>query len=655
MARLCMSARVVRRFGCVVVACLGALLACRDSTEPPTSIPVEFRVSADIGPGEPARSVTIIAHYRRTAGQQIALPVNPATIDAATGSVAAGTVSVDVLPCLSDPNREPMSGTETNGCRVYLVARLRAPNGTPVSEEEIVVPVARSARAVTVEPFTLPSGALVPSTASVELIMAGSGALPAPVTVGIASSTVLQGGPLTASIQYLSGAGWLTATVAPEGNAVTIAPDQVAMAPGVYDAIVRVTSAGMFEPAEIAVRYEVPHPPKVVTIAGAGNGTGLVLATPSGASCTTTAGQLSGICTVPSPHGSIVELTPAPAVGSAFTSWSGACQGTGACILTMSQDRAVTATFTILKRDLVVDAAGAGSGTISSSPAGIACSGTAGAESGSCAAQFDHPTQVTLTAAPNTATSTFAGWSGACTGTGGCVVTMTEARAVTATFALAQRQLTVSMSGGGSGTVTSSPGGLACTTDGTQTSGTCSAAFDHGTVVVLTANPATGTTFTGWAGACSGTGTCAVTMDQARSVTAAFQPPLHALTVTMTGNGRGFVSFGAGTDGCTYNGPTTTSCVREFPAGTTVTVTASTDLWFGSATLTGPMCFGGGLPTVTCQVVMDGPKAITASFPVAAMRIIVSGSGMGSGTVTSEPGGISCTITAGQTSGTCDA
>jgi Divergent InlB B-repeat domain len=74
--------------------------------------------------------------------------------------------------------------------------------------------------------------------------------------------------------------------------------------------------------------------------------------------------------------------------------------------------------------------------------------------------------------------------------------------------------LTVTKLGSGSGTVTSSPSGIDC-------GATCVAAFSNGTTVTLTATPAAGSTFTGWSD-CSGTGTCTVTMDQDRAVTATF-------------------------------------------------------------------------------------------------------------------------------------
>jgi len=77
----------------------------------------------------------------------------------------------------------------------------------------------------------------------------------------------------------------------------------------------------------------------------------------------------------------------------------------------------------------------------------------------------------------------------------------------------------VTKAGSGTGTVTSLPGGIDC---GTQ----CSAYFASGAAVTLCASPDDGSIFTGWSGAgCSGTGSCVVTMDAARSVTATFEPP----------------------------------------------------------------------------------------------------------------------------------
>jgi Mg-chelatase subunit ChlD len=77
--------------------------------------------------------------------------------------------------------------------------------------------------------------------------------------------------------------------------------------------------------------------------------------------------------------------------------------------------------------------------------------------------------------------------------------------------------LTVTKAGSGSGTVTGT--GINC-------GSTCQGQYTGGSVVTLTAVPDQGTsisTFTGWTGACSGNGTCQVTLDAAKTVTATFQ------------------------------------------------------------------------------------------------------------------------------------
>ena len=162
---------------------------------------------------------------------------------------------------------------------------------------------------------------------------------------------------------------------------------------------------------------------------------------------------------------------------------------------------------TTATRDLTVARAGTGSGTVASTPAGIDCGAT-------CTAPFTYGTVVTLRASAD-AGSTFTGWSGACSGTGPCDVTINGDKTATASFAGSGHLLTVTRAGTGVGTVVSIPAGIDC-------GATCSAAFASGTAVTLTAAPAAGSTFAGWSGACSGTGACELTMDGARAVTATF-------------------------------------------------------------------------------------------------------------------------------------
>ncbi len=167
---------------------------------------------------------------------------------------------------------------------------------------------------------------------------------------------------------------------------------------------------------------------------------------------------------------------------------------------------------------LTVNKNGTGTGTVTSSPAGVSC-GT------DCVENYASGTVVTLTASA-TSGATFAGWSGDCAGTGTCTVTMSQARSVTATFSVQTTTylLTVNKNGTGTGTVTSSPAGVSC-------GGDCSENYASGTVVTLTASATSGSTFAGWSGNCAGIGTCTVTMSQARSVAATFNTSSQTVTL----------------------------------------------------------------------------------------------------------------------------
>lgn len=93
--------------------------------------------------------------------------------------------------------------------------------------------------------------------------------------------------------------------------------------------------------------------------------------------------------------------------------------------------------------------------------------------------------------------------------------------------------LSVALAGTGAGKVTSSPAGINC-------GAACSAVYGPETTITLNAAAAVGSTFTGWGGACTGTGACTVTMDAARWVTATFDspnPPLPPPVRINTGGG----------------------------------------------------------------------------------------------------------------------
>ena len=153
---------------------------------------------------------------------------------------------------------------------------------------------------------------------------------------------------------------------------------------------------------------------------------------------------------------------------------------------------------------------GSGAGSVLSSPPGIDCGND-------CIEPYASGTVITLVPFPAEG-SVFAGWSGDCTGTSSCTLTIDADHSVTATFrARNAYTLKVTLAGIGSGIVSSDPTGIKCP------SGNCATSYDEGTEVQLSASPNPGYVFAGWSGACSGSkSSCAVTMDAAKSVTATF-------------------------------------------------------------------------------------------------------------------------------------
>jgi uncharacterized repeat protein (TIGR02543 family) len=214
-----------------------------------------------------------------------------------------------------------------------------------------------------------------------------------------------------------------------------------------------------------------------------------------------------------------VTLTATADPGWVFVGWSGDCEGTGECVLTMDDDRSVTATFEPIGTTLTVKV-DKGEGTVTSDDEQIDCPPD-------CTATYSSPKKVKLIPHPAEGW-VFDSWNHDCEGNGACEVVMDEDHFVTARFERKQERpgapqtppteggtfgLTVSIVGIGS--VGSSPGGINC-------GGACAANYPEHAMVTLVPVPGAGWQFAFWSGDCTGSGGCVVTMDGPRHVTATF-------------------------------------------------------------------------------------------------------------------------------------
>ncbi|HXT50593.1 MAG TPA: beta-propeller fold lactonase family protein, partial [Thermoanaerobaculia bacterium] len=255
-----------------------------------------------------------------------------------------------------------------------------------------------------------------------------------------------------------------------------------------------------------------------VTVTKIGNGSGTVASLAPYANvidCGTT-------CTASFPDTATVALHATPDTGSDFTGWdtvtANDCSSFGAadCSLNMSAPRTGIAVFTLQTFLLTVNSTNGTVTSLAPHAGDINCGAT-------CTHTYDYGTTVELLATPDL-NYTFNGWTGGgceSAGTGHCLVTMTAATTVTATYVLNARSLHVDLAGSGGGTVTSSPAGINC---GTISGVDCDEAYVQNTVVDLSETPDAGSLFTSWGGCDSiqPGNVCRVTMSVNKTVTATF-------------------------------------------------------------------------------------------------------------------------------------
>ena len=265
------------------------------------------------------------------------------------------------------------------------------------------------------------------------------------------------------------------------------------------------------------------------------------------------------------PSGTSVTVTANPAIGYAFSSFSGDVSGTtNPATLIVNGNKSVVANFVTAPCTLTTNVSGMGSVTLS--PAG----GT-----------YTCGTQVQVTAVPANGYS-FGSFSGALTGsTNPQTITLNNSASVTATF-VQGTSCSLSTSVTGSGTINVSPAGNS---------------FSCGTSLTITAVPAQYYSLTGFSGAISGTTNPQTYVINSNStISAAFAQTSYPINVTIVGPGT-----------VTANPPDSGS---GYTTGTQVTLTATPA---AGASFTG---FSGALTGTTNPqtLTVDSAKNVTATF-----------------------------------------
>ncbi len=179
-------------------------------------------------------------------------------------------------------------------------------------------------------------------------------------------------------------------------------------------------------------------PTETLTIDMTGSGTGAV----SGSAACAKPDSATDSCQATFPYGTVVTLSGSPTSGSTFLGWlsnppSALCV-LGTCTITMDGDVSVNAYFESAQT-VTAQLVGSGQGYVTDGPPGISLNvglldcvkPPAGPQT--CTKNYTFGTEVTLRAVPVDG-STFAGWSGPCTGVGSCSVLMDSPQSVTATF-----------------------------------------------------------------------------------------------------------------------------------------------------------------------------------------------------------------------------
>ncbi len=271
--------------------------------------------------------------------------------------------------------------------------------------------------------------------------------------------------------------------------------------------------------------------------------------------------------------GSIVNVTATPATGWKFDNWTGDVADSNAAIttVTMDADKTITANFSELPM-VTLTMAGSGSGTTNP---------IAGTHS------YSQGTVINISATPATGWK-FDNWTGDVVDSNAAstTVTMDAAKTITANFSqIPTVNMTLTMSVSGSGTTNPTAGNHS---------------YSQGTVVNISATPATSWKFDNWTGdvADSNAAITTVTMDADKTITANFLQ-ISTVTLTMAVSGEGTVSPTAGN--------------YSYTKGQVVEITAIPASGWKFSGWSGVVA---DADSTTTTVTMDVDKTLTAVFAI---------------------------------------
>ena len=329
------------------------------------------------------------------------------------------------------------------------------------------------------------------------------------------------------------------------------------------------------------------------------NGGGSVKALPSGDLCTIS-------CEYTFSQGESISLTPVADEGYEFSHWEADCDGSeGICDLLMEDQKTASAVFKSSQQEATLYSLSlniSGAGQVVEQNSSSLCS-----EEG-CSALLEQGQSVMLVASAYDGYQ-FDGWSGDCSGTASCSLSIDGNKAVTAHFSPVLVQLTIELKGQGSVVSTS---GLSCS------SSPCQFSVPLGETVSLVANSSSGFQLDSWGAACGGKSTCTVTVDRNKRVVANFSPIMHQ--VTLRASSGGLIANGDQSLVCSES-----TCTFDFAEGSLLGLTtlAKSGYQFESW---GGACSGTG----TCSLEVKQDMTVSANFSSILHTLTVSVSEGGS-------------------------